>query len=662
MKKILALLLSVGLLAGSCVSVSAENISTDVSEADKETKESVVGDAESEVTEFASPDSEDTTEETVLSEYKDSIDESTVNSEEEVLENECLEETEKSPLLQAGGSISTAYDIYFGNTYNGSITSTNKEQFYRFTLDTSGALHLTLSANIQSLYFTIFDDSGKEVWSNTEWWNSSSKQISSDKTVQLTSGTYYLELANDYYQGEYSFKTEFSSSDESFVEVNNGSNNTIMTANRIDLNKLYFGQIAKNDDRDFYEFEMSDSGIVHLTSTAKIEALYYKIFDADGKEIWSETGWCNYSTHQIPFDQKICLTSGTYYLLISKWENGASYTGNYSFKADFSSSKESFTENNGGSNNELSSASRINLNKTYNGLIAVNDKEDFYKFRIDGSKKIRLISTAAIHAVVYKIFDANGKEIWKKSGWQDSSSKKIIIDNSIDLSAGTYYLLIENYSDSSEMYGNYVFKLVDSSAKGTGFYKVNNQTVYYVNGVRSNLSGVVKLWNNNWYFLKNGVLQKGKTVEKNANGWWYIDQNGKVDFGYTGIAKNSYGWWRIVKGKVDFNCNSVEKNEYGWWYIRNGKVDFSFNGLAKNSYGWWKIEKGKVNFKFNGLAKNSYGWWYLQNGKVNFNYTGLAKNSYGTWYVEKGKITFAYNGKVKIGGKIYVVHNSKVVQ
>lgn len=77
--------------------------------------------------------------------------------------------------------------------------------------------------------------------------------------------------------------------------------------------------------------------------------------------------------------ETIDLTKGTYYFVV---ERDGSYTGNYSFKLDFNSAGESFTETGSGSNNTMSSANTINVNNKYNGQIAKNDEKDFYRFTL----------------------------------------------------------------------------------------------------------------------------------------------------------------------------------------------------------------------------------------------------------------------------------------
>ena len=208
-------------------------------------------------------------------------------------------------------------------------------------------------------------------------------------------------------------------------------------------------------------------------------------------------------------------------------------------------------------------------------------------------------------------------------------------------------------------------------------------TYYYVNGIRQNITDVMKI-NGTWYNLVNGKV-KENTVAQNDNGWWYIDSEGKVDFSYSGLAGNHNGWWYCEKGKVQFNKNSVIKgtvdgannwwhvvggkvtfdntvarNSNGWWYIRKGKVDFSYTGVAQNSNGWWRIVKGKVDFNCNSIEQNHNGWWYIRNGKVDFSYTGVAKNRNGWWRVEKGKVNFSYNGVATNSNGAWYIRNGKV--
>ena len=145
----------------------------------------------------------------------------------------------------------------------------------------------------------------------------------------MTKGTYYLEVARTSGNtGNYSFKIMFTSAGESFTETDNGSNNTIAAASTISVGTTYKGQIAKNDDKDFYKFTISSSGKYTLSSNAAITWLDYRIYDSMGDRIWNN-GYVANSAGNITVNETLELSNGVYYLGV---ERNSGYTGNYSFK------------------------------------------------------------------------------------------------------------------------------------------------------------------------------------------------------------------------------------------------------------------------------------------------------------------------------------------
>ena len=315
---------------------------------------------------------------------------------------------------------------------------------------------MSSNANIERVYYNLYDASGNQIWSDWPYWNTSTEQIVLNEDFYLTSGTYYLSIqrygGND---GSYTFKASFVNAGESFKEPQEGNNNSMAAADNISVGSQYKGQIAMNDDRDFYKFTLSTSGTLNLSSTAGIERVYYKLFDASGNEIWSEWPYWNTSSEQIVLDEDLCLTSGTYYL---EFQQYGSNCGNYVFRTSFATAGESFKESQGGSDNSMSSARTIGLNTTYKGQLAINDEKDFYKFTLSTADTLEVSATAVnIERLYYKIFDVNGNEIWSEWPYWDSSTKKNVINESVELQAGTYYFEVEKYYSSSN--GNYFFSL-----------------------------------------------------------------------------------------------------------------------------------------------------------------------------------------------------------
>ena len=302
--------------------------------------------------------------------------------------------TSSAQTFAAGNSISTATNISTGTTYSGSITSSNTIDYYKFTIGSSGRITLTATAGMRWIYYCIYDSAGNELWYVNPNWNSTTELISTSETIDLTKGTYYFAAKQDgSYTGNYSFRLNFDTAGESFTEVGSGSNNSMNSASTISVNTNYKGQIAKNDEKDFYKFTLASSGRIAISATAKMQWIYYYVYDSSGNQLWSQNPNWNSTTESISTSEIIDLTKGTYYFVVSR---DGSYTGNYSFKLGYTNANESFTETGSGSNNTMASANSITLNTTYRGQLALNDEKDFYRFTLSSSTKVNFTATANV--------------------------------------------------------------------------------------------------------------------------------------------------------------------------------------------------------------------------------------------------------------------------
>ena len=237
----------------------------------------------------------------------------------------------------AGDNRSSATSISFGSTYYGTISSSNKVDYYKINLRSSGRIQLTATAEMRQTGYYIYDNEGVEIWSKYTIWNESTGISNASVTLDLTQGTYYFvasQVSN--YTGNYSFKITFKSAGESFAETGSGNDNSMATANVISLNKTYNGQIAETDKRDFFKFVMPTSGKLKLTASADLLDIGYFIYDNDGTQIWNKYAYRNSLTGISSTDESVNLDKGTYYFVAT-----CRNTGNYSFKlsASVASSK-----------------------------------------------------------------------------------------------------------------------------------------------------------------------------------------------------------------------------------------------------------------------------------------------------------------------------------
>lgn len=354
---------------------------------------------------------------------------------------------------QTSSALDTATGISLGTSYSGNITNEEKLDYYRFTLADSGAINLKGTLYMQSARVTVFNAAGEEVWREGYDWNSTTQQISLNETIHLTSGTYYICLEKYWGEGSaYNFQLDYTSANESFKEYNGGSDNSLNSANAVDVNTAYRGQIASNDEKDYYKFTLTNSGAIDIKGTLYMKTVYITVFDSEGQEIWDKGCEWNDTTQQISLDKTLHLTSGTYYICFENW---IGRTGNYNFRLDYTSAGESFPETNGGTNNDIPSASDIALDRLYYGQIADNDEKDFYRFSAPSAGKIqiRLSSYADLRIALY---DADGEELASRYESVDSNKNRWDYNWIIELEkTGTYYFCAGKSGDA----GNYSFSI-----------------------------------------------------------------------------------------------------------------------------------------------------------------------------------------------------------
>ena len=225
--------------------------------------------------------------------------------------------------------LTTANGISLGTTYKGQLAENDKKDFYIFTLPSSGRLKIDATSYMRFICYKLYDSEQDNIWSKNVTWKTETNTGIVNLTLDLTAGTYYFYVGDWGSTGNYSFNLSFTSAGESFAESGTGTNNLLQNANAISLGKRYYGQVALNDEKDFYRFSVSNACELTLSATAYMKYIYYKIYDADGQQLWSRNPYWNSDKACSDITESIQLKQGgTYYLYVGR---DGSYTGNYNF-------------------------------------------------------------------------------------------------------------------------------------------------------------------------------------------------------------------------------------------------------------------------------------------------------------------------------------------
>ena len=365
--------------------------------------------------------------------------------------------------VYAENELSGAEKYTLGSTESGSILDGDERDVYKFRLDNAGKINIKLYAEMKRINIKLYDEDGKELWKDTPYWNDTTELISYQKALQLCEGIYYVSVSNYYrsdeYYGDYDIEITHTAVYESFREEQNGTDNSIKTANQIECGSEYIGYITLNDDTDIYKFNLPQSGKININFIANAKRMNIKLYDENAKEIWKDTPYWNDTTEQISYQKDIHLCKGQYYVSVSNYYRSDEYYGDYEFGIYFTVSNETFSEKQNGSNNKINEATLITINQKYNGQIALNDDVDF--FRIDCPAAPAISLTANAKRVNIKIYDASGKEVWKETPYWNDTTEQISFTKETKLSAGTYFVSFSKYYGSDEYYGNYSFYLTD---------------------------------------------------------------------------------------------------------------------------------------------------------------------------------------------------------
>lgn len=561
-------------------------------------------------------------------------------------------------VFAAGNLMTNATKISFGNTYYGDITSNNAADYYKFTIKSSGRVTLTVNATgMEYVHFYVYDSDGTELWAETSRWNSNIKMTNVNKSLDLTKGTYYFAVIRyNNNTGSYSFKADFISANESFDETGSGTNNLMSNASAVELNTKYNGQIASNDDRDFYRFVLPASGRLSITATAKMRWISYYIYDSAGKEIFSRHREWNSSTEMSNVNETLDLTKGTYYFVACKYD----YTGNYSFRLNFVSAGESFAETGLDNDNEMNRANAISVNTKYNGQLASNDDRDFYKFTLASSEKVTVTMTAKMRWISYFIYDSDGTVVMSKYNEWNSTMGLSNRSDDIVLAKGTYYFVVIKYYSYTGSYSfnlsTHTHKYANSETKATSSKNGKTVTACTVCGKVKKTTVIYKASSiklSKTSYTYNGKAQKPTVTVKTSKG-------AKLKEGRDYTVKYQSG--RKTPGK--YTVTITFKGNY------SGKKTLTFTiapktptlkvkaGAKKAALSWNKQVGASGYTVYMATSKNGKykKLTTLKGNKLSYTKTGLTKGK--TYYFKVAAYTTS--GKTQITGAYSPVKSVKV--
>ncbi|WP_158587441.1 fibronectin type III domain-containing protein [Neobacillus notoginsengisoli] len=222
-------------------------------------------------------------------------------------------------------SLAAANQIILNKTYKGVIADSSDEDFYKVQLSASGNVKLAIKQKPGSSWngYILHSNGGVLEYVSTDSGSFATGNKVSE--VGLAAGTYYIKIVNGGSSVDvpYEFSVQYTSGNYFEKEFNN----TVLTANPINLNATYYGALQTyRDYEDFYSFSVPVSGNVYLTAKQLSGSYwYYDILDSKGTKVmnFSTNGG---STAPSYATKAINLPAGKYFVKISGvFTNGIQY-------------------------------------------------------------------------------------------------------------------------------------------------------------------------------------------------------------------------------------------------------------------------------------------------------------------------------------------------
>ncbi len=227
-------------------------------------------------------------------------------------------------------SLQTASTIKVNTAYNGSLMSDSDEDWYRFTLTSSGRASITFKHSALSGGYTYweiglyrYDTTTGETALLTDFSSKGGNLSLTSSIVGLPAGTYYVKV-NDYYYSNipYAITASFTSSSVWEREFND----SLQTASTMKLNTTYYGSLMRDSDQDWYRFTLPAQRVVMLdfyhkaidSSSTYWEIDLYKYNTTTGaKTLISEMDSRGNITNTN--SARLSLSAGTYYVNVTDY-------------------------------------------------------------------------------------------------------------------------------------------------------------------------------------------------------------------------------------------------------------------------------------------------------------------------------------------------------
>jgi hypothetical protein len=539
------------------------------------------------------------------------------------------------------GSLTSSYTI------NEFVGTTDKIDYYRFTLDQNGVLGTQVSDLTATVKVSLIKDlDGDNGIDSNETFESTFVNTNVSQNQQIDAGEYFIGIEPSLSSSNtnYNLRLDFTA-----VPATTGSNpgnnlSTALNVGSLTESKILKDFVGETDTLDYYRFTLDQNGafgwqIKDLDATARVKLI--KDFDKDNGIDDGEVLDDTFASVDEVLNRP--LEAGEYVIEVGRSLSDTNI--NYTLQLDFAAIPATTTSNPG---NDLGTALDVGVlsdTKSLTDFVGDTDGIDYYKFTLDKNLKLNWqIGNLADSVLVELIKDIDGDGGVDSNEILDSEFANSDKNSENDLAAGDYFFRVSpSLSDNNTNYKLTIsspdlnvppvttFPLINSFSSGE-IGQINTSTgVFTPIGTNSTIFADIALSGNSELF---GVGSDSKLYRINLTsntstsiGSLGVDINA-LDFAGDGnlYGTDSNGFYRIdtsngqatlVKTIPDFvSSGDIVFNSANNQFLATSKVDSNDN-LFSIALDGTATKIGNIGFSnvFGLFGENGTLFGYTSNGE-----------------------------------------------
>lgn len=229
---------------------------------------------------------------------------------------------------EPNGTISQAYAVTSGTTYNSYLASSTDVDYYSLTTTAAGTVNVTLS-NLAGDYDLYLVNSSGTTLAKSENGSTTSETINYNASA---AGTYYIKVVG--YNGAYSTTKAYAMKPTFTGGSTSGDlyepNDTLSQAYAIASGTAYSSYIYSSTDVDYYKFTISTTKSINISLTTLPKDYDLYLYNSAGTLVArSENG--STTSESITYTA----AAGTYYVRVVGYNSAYSTTSKYTLKATY---------------------------------------------------------------------------------------------------------------------------------------------------------------------------------------------------------------------------------------------------------------------------------------------------------------------------------------